>query len=143
MTKGDSDILPTHLRPFSSPAEYELVKSTHHQLLHSGYYWGPMTMEEAHRILSHSEIGTFLIRYWNSSIPSCLSCTVTEIKTLRFKCNCCTPVQTRVESESNLNTLLYFRFYLKVSFFFLCFFVVTNVFSTLEIFKRKSIGKYL
>uniref|UniRef100_A0A3P8UV85 Suppressor of cytokine signaling 1b n=1 Tax=Cynoglossus semilaevis TaxID=244447 RepID=A0A3P8UV85_CYNSE len=62
VTKGDSDILPTHLRPFSSPAEYELVKSTHHQLLHSGYYWGPMTMEEAHRILSHSEIGTFLIR---------------------------------------------------------------------------------
>ncbi|XP_058496972.1 suppressor of cytokine signaling 1-like [Solea solea] len=62
VTAGDADQLPTHLRPFSSPAEYELVKSTYQQLQHSGYYWGPMSMEEAHKILSQTLLGTFLIR---------------------------------------------------------------------------------
>ncbi|AWP05387.1 putative suppressor of cytokine signaling 1-like [Scophthalmus maximus] len=62
VTDGDADSLPTHLRPFSSHAEYELVKGTYQQLRHSGYYWGPMTMEEAHDILSQSSLGTFLIR---------------------------------------------------------------------------------
>uniref|UniRef100_A0A3Q3VTV3 Uncharacterized protein n=1 Tax=Mola mola TaxID=94237 RepID=A0A3Q3VTV3_MOLML len=54
--------LPTHLRPFSSAAEYKLVKYTYVQLLHSGYYWGSMAMEEAHKILTHTPLGTFLIR---------------------------------------------------------------------------------
>lgn len=54
--------LPTHLRPFSSAAEYKLVNHTYHQLQHSGYYWGSMTMEEAHNILSKATLGTFLIR---------------------------------------------------------------------------------
>lgn len=54
--------LPTHLRPFSSAAEYKLVKRTYHQLQHSGYYWGSMTMEEAHNILTKAPLGTFLIR---------------------------------------------------------------------------------
>nr|WHI94472.1 suppressors of cytokine signaling 1b [Paralichthys olivaceus]BAW03224.1 suppressor of cytokine signaling 1a [Paralichthys olivaceus] len=62
MTGGDADSLPTHLRPFCSQAEYELVKSTYQQLQQSGFYWGPMTMEEAHEILTHSLVGTFLIR---------------------------------------------------------------------------------
>uniref|UniRef100_A0A3Q0S3P9 Suppressor of cytokine signaling 1b n=1 Tax=Amphilophus citrinellus TaxID=61819 RepID=A0A3Q0S3P9_AMPCI len=61
-TGADVDSVPTHLRPFTSEAEYKLVKSTYHQLLHSGYYWGPMTMEEAHEILRHAPAGTFLIR---------------------------------------------------------------------------------
>ncbi|XP_040892326.1 suppressor of cytokine signaling 1b isoform X2 [Toxotes jaculatrix] len=59
---ADTECLPTHLRPFSSQAEYELVKKTYQQLQHSGYYWGPMTMEEAHEILTHALLGTFLIR---------------------------------------------------------------------------------
>ncbi|XP_061686818.1 suppressor of cytokine signaling 1-like [Syngnathoides biaculeatus] len=54
--------LPTHLRPFSSPEEYKLVKRTHQELQHSSYYWGAMTMEEAHRILTLASPGTFLIR---------------------------------------------------------------------------------
>ncbi|KAF7641965.1 hypothetical protein LDENG_00267300 [Lucifuga dentata] len=57
-----SEGLPTHLRPFSSQEEHKLVKHTHLQLQHSGYYWGAMTMEEAHDILMHTPPGTFLIR---------------------------------------------------------------------------------
>ncbi|XP_037326792.2 suppressor of cytokine signaling 1-like [Pungitius pungitius] len=59
---ADAESFPTHLRPFSSAAEYELVKHTHRQLQHSGYYWGSMTMEEAHAILARTQPGTFLIR---------------------------------------------------------------------------------
>uniref|UniRef100_A0A3Q1GYB9 Suppressor of cytokine signaling 1b n=1 Tax=Acanthochromis polyacanthus TaxID=80966 RepID=A0A3Q1GYB9_9TELE len=57
-----ADSLPSHLRPFSSEAEYKLVKCTYQQLQHSGYYWGPMSMEEAHDILTSAPLGTFLIR---------------------------------------------------------------------------------
>ncbi|XP_042340496.1 suppressor of cytokine signaling 1-like [Plectropomus leopardus] len=59
---SDAESLPTHLRPFSSAAEYKLVKRTFQQLQHSGYYWGSMTMEEAHAILTKAPLGTFLIR---------------------------------------------------------------------------------
>ncbi|XP_037620094.1 suppressor of cytokine signaling 1b [Sebastes umbrosus] len=59
---ADAESLPTHLRPFSSAAEYKLVKHTYKQLQHSGYYWGSMTMEEAHEILARAPLGTFLIR---------------------------------------------------------------------------------
>lgn len=59
---ANAEILPTHLRPFSSAAEYRLVKRTYQQLQHSGYYWGSMTMEEAHEILTQAPLGTFLIR---------------------------------------------------------------------------------
>uniref|UniRef100_A0A1A7WA15 Suppressor of cytokine signaling 1b n=1 Tax=Iconisemion striatum TaxID=60296 RepID=A0A1A7WA15_9TELE len=62
LTGAEADLLPTHLRTFSSAAEYQLVKHTYQQLQHSGYYWGPMTMEEAHEILTRSPQGTFLIR---------------------------------------------------------------------------------
>ncbi|KAF7225301.1 suppressor of cytokine signaling 1-like [Nothobranchius furzeri] len=62
LTGADANSLPTHLRTFSSAAEYQLVKRTYQQLQHSGYYWGPMTMEEAHEILTQLPQGTFLIR---------------------------------------------------------------------------------
>ncbi|XP_070773886.1 suppressor of cytokine signaling 1b [Enoplosus armatus] len=62
VTGADAENLPTHLRPFSSAAEYKLVKHTYQQLQHSGYYWGSMTMEEAHEILTPAPLGTFLIR---------------------------------------------------------------------------------
>ncbi|XP_072319757.1 suppressor of cytokine signaling 1-like [Eucyclogobius newberryi] len=54
--------LPFHLRPFSGPEQYELVRQTYQQLRHSGYYWGALTMEEAHAALGHAPLGTFLIR---------------------------------------------------------------------------------
>ncbi|XP_070998115.1 uncharacterized protein [Oncorhynchus clarkii lewisi] len=57
------DSLTTHLRPFFSQQEYLLVRRTHRQLVHSGYYWGPMEMEEAHRTLLLTPPGSFLIRY--------------------------------------------------------------------------------
>uniref|UniRef100_UPI0037E80EFF suppressor of cytokine signaling 1b n=1 Tax=Semicossyphus pulcher TaxID=241346 RepID=UPI0037E80EFF len=62
LSVADAESLPTHLRPFSSAEEYKLVKHTYLQLQHSGYYWGSMTMEEAHSILAHAPLGTFLIR---------------------------------------------------------------------------------
>ncbi|XP_068445337.1 suppressor of cytokine signaling 1-like [Clinocottus analis] len=62
ITGADAEGFPTHLRPFSSAAEYKLVKRTYQQLQHSGYYWGSMAMEEAHDILSRAQLGTFLIR---------------------------------------------------------------------------------
>nr|XP_057901918.1 suppressor of cytokine signaling 1-like [Doryrhamphus excisus] len=61
-TGADATSLPSHLRPFRSLDEYKLVKHTHRQLRHSSYYWGPMTMAEAHKTLSYSSPGTFLIR---------------------------------------------------------------------------------
>ncbi|XP_028315004.1 suppressor of cytokine signaling 1-like isoform X3 [Gouania willdenowi] len=57
-----ADTLPSHLRSFSSYSEYKLVRQTYLQLRHSGYYWGPMTMEEAHLTLTPTPLGTFLIR---------------------------------------------------------------------------------
>ncbi|RVE76020.1 hypothetical protein OJAV_G00004520 [Oryzias javanicus] len=60
-TGADADFF-THLRPFSSEEAYKLVRHTYQQLQHSGFYWGPMTMEEAHEKLSRVPIGTFLIR---------------------------------------------------------------------------------
>uniref|UniRef100_A0A674A4K9 Golgi apparatus membrane protein TVP23 homolog n=1 Tax=Salmo trutta TaxID=8032 RepID=A0A674A4K9_SALTR len=57
------DYWTTHLRPFFSQQEYVLVRHTHRQLVHSGYYWGPMEMEEAHRTLLHTPPGSFLIRH--------------------------------------------------------------------------------
>lgn len=59
---ADADRIPTHLRAFSSLAEYKLVRKTYVQLLHSDYYWGSMSMEEAHRALAHAPLGIFLIR---------------------------------------------------------------------------------
>ncbi|KAJ8001346.1 hypothetical protein DPEC_G00168580 [Dallia pectoralis] len=52
----------THFRSFSSLQECVLVRRTHSQLVHSGFYWGPMDMEEAHQTLLHTPRGTFLIR---------------------------------------------------------------------------------
>ncbi|XP_068606956.1 suppressor of cytokine signaling 1-like [Brachionichthys hirsutus] len=54
--------LPTHFRLFRSAAEYKLVRLTFGHLQHSGYYWGAMTMEEAHGILTDAPLGNFLIR---------------------------------------------------------------------------------
>lgn len=62
LDKADVVSLPTHLHPFSCPEEYRLVRQTYQQLMHSGYYWGALSMEEAHAMLSEAQLGTFLIR---------------------------------------------------------------------------------
>ncbi|XP_077574724.1 suppressor of cytokine signaling 1-like [Stigmatopora nigra] len=53
---------PTHVCPFTGPEQYQLVRRTHQQLQHSAYYWGAMSMREAHQILAFTSAGTFLIR---------------------------------------------------------------------------------
>ncbi|KAM3622630.1 uncharacterized protein V6R79_001368 [Siganus canaliculatus] len=58
----EEEALPTHLCPFKSADEYHLVKGTYLQLQHSSFYWGAMTMEEAHAALAPTAPGTFLIR---------------------------------------------------------------------------------
>ncbi|XP_034400876.1 suppressor of cytokine signaling 1b [Cyclopterus lumpus] len=62
ITGNEAEGFPTHLRPFSSAAEYKLVKKTYQQLQHSGYYWGSIAMEAAHDILTRAQPGTFLVR---------------------------------------------------------------------------------
>ncbi|XP_077460759.1 suppressor of cytokine signaling 1-like [Stigmatopora argus] len=60
--EAESPNWPTHVRPFAGPEQYQLVRRTYHQLQHSAYYWGAMSMQEAHQILVFTSAGTFLIR---------------------------------------------------------------------------------
>ncbi|CAL8330866.1 unnamed protein product [Lota lota] len=53
---------PTHFQPFRSQGEYHLVKQTYLFLQHSGFYWGSLSMEDAHHMLRETPPGTFLIR---------------------------------------------------------------------------------
>lgn len=57
----------SHFRPFKSHEEYQLVRSTFRQLQHSGFYWGAISMADAHLALAPEPVGTFLIR--DSSQP--------------------------------------------------------------------------
>ncbi|KAJ3614924.1 hypothetical protein NHX12_018493 [Muraenolepis orangiensis] len=56
------DNWPTHYQTFRSQEEYHLVKQTYMFLQHSGFYWGTVSMEEAHHMLRGTPPGTFLIR---------------------------------------------------------------------------------
>lgn len=62
LDESEAVSLPSHLRPFSCPEEYRLVRHTYLQLMHSGFYWGPLSMDQAHHMLSEAPLGTFLIR---------------------------------------------------------------------------------
>ncbi|CAL8271677.1 unnamed protein product [Gadus morhua 'NCC'] len=53
---------PTHFLPFRSPGEYQLVKQTYLLLQSSGFYWGSLSMGDAHHMLRETAPGTFLIR---------------------------------------------------------------------------------
>ncbi|XP_060716163.1 suppressor of cytokine signaling 1b [Tachysurus vachellii] len=52
----------THFRPFRDVDERSLVASTTRFLGNSGFYWGPLDVDEAHARLMSLPIGTFLIR---------------------------------------------------------------------------------
>ncbi|XP_026858576.1 suppressor of cytokine signaling 1a [Electrophorus electricus] len=52
----------THFRSFRNEAEFKIIVETTSMLEESGFYWGPMTVEEAHRRLKKEPLGTFLIR---------------------------------------------------------------------------------
>ncbi|XP_066498197.1 suppressor of cytokine signaling 1a [Hoplias malabaricus] len=53
---------PTHFRSFRSEKEYRIIVQTSCMLEQSGFYWGAMTVEEAHERLKKEPEGTFLIR---------------------------------------------------------------------------------
>ncbi|XP_051982538.1 suppressor of cytokine signaling 1b isoform X2 [Xyrauchen texanus] len=53
---------PTHFRPFRHQQDCNLITQAVHHLSHSGFYWGPLDVDEAHAQLAKLPLGTFLIR---------------------------------------------------------------------------------
>lgn len=49
-------------RPFRNQKDFRIITKTTSLLEKCGFYWGPMTVEEAHSILKEEPLGTFLIR---------------------------------------------------------------------------------
>nr|QCU71397.1 suppressor of cytokine signaling 1 [Tachysurus fulvidraco] len=52
----------THFRSFKSESDFKTIVKTTAMLEESGFYWGAMTVEEAHHKLKKEPVGTFLIR---------------------------------------------------------------------------------
>ncbi|KAM9745677.1 suppressor of cytokine signaling 1a [Menidia menidia] len=52
----------THFRTFSSKEDCGIITDTAAKLEGSGFYWGPLEVEEAHRMLQDAPLGSFLIR---------------------------------------------------------------------------------
>ncbi|XP_036446280.1 suppressor of cytokine signaling 1a [Colossoma macropomum] len=52
----------THFRSFRNEGDFRIINETTSMLEESGFYWGPMTVEEAHHKLKKEPVGTFLIR---------------------------------------------------------------------------------
>lgn len=52
----------THFRTFTSKEDCKIITDTAAQLERSGFYWGPLGVEEAHRKLQDAPLGSFLIR---------------------------------------------------------------------------------
>ncbi|XP_043098240.1 suppressor of cytokine signaling 1b [Puntigrus tetrazona] len=55
-------VLPTHFHPFRDQRECDLITQAVDYLKHSGFYWGPLEVDEAHFRLARLPLGTFLIR---------------------------------------------------------------------------------
>ncbi|XP_026871574.2 suppressor of cytokine signaling 1b [Electrophorus electricus] len=53
---------PTHFRPFRRQQECSVVAQAMKYLENSGFYYGPLEVDEAHARLAHLPLGTFLIR---------------------------------------------------------------------------------
>lgn len=52
----------THFRSFRSESDFKTIVGTMTMLEESGFYWGPVTVDEAHHKLKKEPVGTFLIR---------------------------------------------------------------------------------
>lgn len=52
----------THFPTFSSKEDCSIITDTAAKLERSGFYWGPLGVEEAHRMLRNAPLGSFLIR---------------------------------------------------------------------------------
>eukprot|EP00063_Salmo_salar_P068050 XP_014042885.1 PREDICTED: suppressor of cytokine signaling 1-like [Salmo salar] len=56
------DPVPTHFPPFRCQVDFLIITRTASMLERSGFYWGPLGVEEAHSRLKDVATGTFLIR---------------------------------------------------------------------------------
>lgn len=54
--------LTTHFPPFSSQKDFRIITDTASQLERSGFYWGPLGVEEAHGMLRDAPLGSYLVR---------------------------------------------------------------------------------
>ncbi|CAL8282961.1 unnamed protein product [Boreogadus saida] len=54
--------LATHFPPFSSQKDFCIITDTATQLERSGFYWGPLGVEEAHGMLRDAPLGSYLVR---------------------------------------------------------------------------------
>uniref|UniRef100_A0A8C2WY57 Suppressor of cytokine signaling 1a n=1 Tax=Cyclopterus lumpus TaxID=8103 RepID=A0A8C2WY57_CYCLU len=52
----------THFPTFSCKEDYKIITDTASKLEHSAFYWGPLGVEEAHRMLRDAPLGSYLIR---------------------------------------------------------------------------------
>nr|XP_057905948.1 suppressor of cytokine signaling 1a [Doryrhamphus excisus] len=52
----------THFPTFNCKEDCSVITDTASQLELSGFYWGPLGVEEAHRMLRDAPLGSFLIR---------------------------------------------------------------------------------
>nr|XP_015800960.2 suppressor of cytokine signaling 1a [Nothobranchius furzeri] len=52
----------THFPTFTSKEDCDIITDTAAKLERSGFYWGPLGVEEAHRMLQSAPLGSFLIR---------------------------------------------------------------------------------
>ncbi|XP_056590620.1 suppressor of cytokine signaling 1b isoform X1 [Triplophysa dalaica] len=55
-------VVPTHFRAFRHQQDCDLITETMHYLTQSGFYWGPLEVDEAHAQLAKLPLGTFLLR---------------------------------------------------------------------------------
>ncbi|XP_072513121.1 suppressor of cytokine signaling 1b [Salminus brasiliensis] len=53
---------PTHFHPFRHQRDRSLITQAADYLARSGFYWGPLDVDEAHARLAGLPVGTFLIR---------------------------------------------------------------------------------
>lgn len=52
----------THFPTFASQEDCTIITATTAKLERSGFYWGPLGVEDAHRMLRDAPLGSFLIR---------------------------------------------------------------------------------
>ncbi|XP_013855053.1 suppressor of cytokine signaling 1a [Austrofundulus limnaeus] len=52
----------THFPTFTSKEDCDIITETAAKLECSGFYWGPLGVEDAHRMLKDAPLGSFLIR---------------------------------------------------------------------------------
>lgn len=52
----------THFPTFSSQVDCDIITDTASKLEQSSFYWGPLGVEDAHRMLRKAPLGSFLIR---------------------------------------------------------------------------------